>query len=204
MLKKIIAICFCGLLITISCKKEDATETSDTGNTTDTVSSGGNAVDTTTSGGNTVDTTNNGSGNSGTTFTNSGYTFSDDGITCTPFTQNLSINNGIISIVSNQYQGSGSKLDGYFKYQSKPSAGTYTIKDNGTKLGNTPAFSNSEFQMVFHGHANKTWFSTSGTTTVALNITDSTSVDLSWTDVVMTASDSSTVKFSGLLQGMSL
>lgn len=184
----------------LACKKDEETktETNETVTTTDTTtnSTTNNTTDTTT-----TDTTSNNNGGGTTLASSSQYSFSDDGITCTPYSSNPSISGqGILSVVSNPCQDPSGKLDGYFKYGNRPkSAGTYKIKNAGTGIANTFAMGTDEFQMVFYNHSSKTWYSTAGTISISINPNDSTKLDMFWKDIEMTASDSSTVKFSGTL-----
>lgn len=164
------------------------TPTTTTGSTADTTSTGGNTG---------------GATGGGTTSTQSEYWFSDDNIKCTPYSANPSINNqGILSVVSNPCQSSSAKLDGYFKYGTRPVAGTYNIHDAGTSVGNTFSFAADEFQLIFYSHDSKNWYSQSGQVTLSTSVADSTKLDLTWSNVVMIAADSSSVNFSGTLLGL--
>lgn len=188
--------CVAASVAIISCKKEEEkTEESTTTETTDSTTTSAN------SGGTTTDTTTN-SGGTTTPATTSSYTFSDDGLTCTPYSTTLSINNGILSVVSNPCQSASAKLDGYFKFGKKPAAGTYNIRYEGFGIGNTPAYSTTDFSLIFYQHNSKDWYAKSGTVTLTQNNSDTTKLDLTWKDVEMISTDSSTTKFSGTLLGI--
>ena len=172
----------------VACDKDETTPVT---NTTSGTATTGTTTSTT---GTTTSTT-------GSTATKSSYTFSDDGIECTPFSSNPSINaQGILSVVSNPCQDSGGKLDGYFKYNNRPSTGTYTIVGTAGTFPNSFSLSDSEYSFLFYNHAGTTWYATSGTVTLTASSGDSTKLDMNWKDVTMTSADGSkTVKFSGTL-----
>ena len=150
--------------------------------------------------------TNNNTGapsNDTTSFDNS-YMFSDDMVECFPHTANPSINsNGILSVVSKPCSNSGSKLDGYFKWNNRPAPGTYKIVGTIGSIPNTPAMNQDEFSIVFYGHGQSTLYSIGGTVELTKNSTDTSKLDLNWKDVQMAFKhDSSTVNFSGNLKGL--
>ncbi len=129
--------------------------------------------------------------------------FDDDNTVCTPYSSNLSINaQGILSVVMNPCQNSGSKLDGYFKYGSRPVAGTYTVVGTAGTFPNTVGMAETEFSMLFYGHAAETLYSTGGTITLTENADDATKLDMSWTDVTMETAGGTSLKFSGKLEAL--
>ena len=186
----------------ISCKKEEETPVTTTPENTvpdtSTSTTGGatNTTDTTTAGGT------NTAGGTTIPASTSEYKFSDDGITCTPYSSNPKISGqGILSVISNPCQSSSAKLDGYFKLGSRPAAGTYTIHNAGTNIDITGVDATS-FQMIFYSHDLKDWFATAGSVTLTTNSSDASKLDMTWKDVEMTSADSSSVKFSGTLIGL--
>ena len=129
--------------------------------------------------------------------------FSDDNTVCTPHTSEPSISaQGILSVVMNPCQNSGSKLDAYFKYNSRPIAGTYTATASVGSLGNIFDITETQITIVFYGHAAEALYSTSGTVELSVNAADETKLDMTWTEVTMEATDGTSVTFSGSLKGI--
>lgn len=180
-MKKIALILGLALAI-IACDKDDDTASPSSSNN----SGNTNNTDTTT-----------------TTFDNS-YMFSDDMTECFPHTSNPSINgNGILNVVSQPCSNSGSKLDGYFKWNYRPAPGTYQVVGSIGTVPYSPQMNQNEFAMVFYGHGQSTLYSLGGTVEVSTNATDTSLLDLNWKDIQMGyAHDSSTVNFSGNLKGL--
>lgn len=128
--------------------------------------------------------------------------FDDDNMVCTPYSSNPSISaQGILSVIMNQCQNSGSKLDGYFKYGGRPVAGTYTIFGEAGVFPNIVGTGEGQFTMVFYGHGTEALYSTSGTVELTVNAADETKLDMIWTNVTMEGLETS-VKFSGKLIGI--
>ena len=128
--------------------------------------------------------------------------FDDDNMVCTAYSSNPSINaQGILSLVMNPCQNSGSKLDGYFKYGNRPTAGTYTVVGTAGSFPNTIGMGETEYSMVFYGHGSEALYSTSGTIELTVNADDDTKLDMNWTDVTMEGTETS-VKFSGSFTGL--
>tara|TARA_B100001109_G_C18862541_1_gene474841 strand:- start:3647 stop:4210 length:564 start_codon:yes stop_codon:yes gene_type:complete len=150
---------------------------------------------------------NNGGGNNGgvnVTLSNS-YVFSDDQIVCFPLdSTNMSINsNAILSLVSRPCQNNSSKLDGYFKWQTRPTPGTYQVVGTVGQLTSGFALDTNEYSMVFYNHGPATLYAVSGTIQISKNASDSTKLDMNWTNVDMAyGNDSSIIQFSGNLKGL--
>jgi hypothetical protein len=142
-------------------------------------------------------------GNNNNTLDNS-YQFSDDNVECFPHSSDPSINaNGILSLVSKPCSKSGSKLDGYFKWQSRPAPGTYTVVGSIGTVPFSPNLNTDEFSMVFYGHGQATLYSIGGTVEITKNASDTAKLDLNWTDVDMAyGNDSTVIQFSGNLKGL--
>lgn len=129
--------------------------------------------------------------------------FADDNTTCEAHTSNPSISaQGILSVVMKPCQNSGSKLDGYFKYNSRPTAGTYNITGTVGAVPYSPNLAADEFSMVFYGHTSEALYSTAGTVTLVTNADDNAKLDLTWTDVTMEGSSGASIKFSGSFVGL--
>lgn len=151
-------------------------------------------------------TTSNNNGNNNpnpsTEFNNS-YQFSDDMKTCYPlFEPGLSAN-GILSIISQPCSKSGSKFDGYFKFNTVPAPGTYKIVGTIGSVPNAFSLNTDEFSIVFYGHGESTLYSVGGTVEVTTNALDTNELDINWKDVNMGYEhDSSIIQFSGNLNGL--
>ena len=181
-IKILAAILFLGIIV-IACSKED-----DNPSTTNNTNNNGNG---------------NGNGNSG-EFDNS-YMFSDDEIMCYPHSSNPSINqNGILSVVSKPCSRSGSKLDGYFKWQTRPTPGTYKVVGQAGAVTYGPNLADDEYSMIFYGHDVHAFYSVGGTVEISVSEEADSLLDLNWTDVEMIyGGDSTTViTFSGNLKGL--
>lgn len=132
------------------------------------------------------------------------YQFSDDGVECFPHTTNPLIGtNGILSLISKPCSNSGSKLDGYFKWNYRPAPGIYKVIGEKGTVPYSPNMNQEEFAMVFYGHGQSTLYSVAGTIEVSKNILDTSTLDLNWKDIEMIFEhDSSMITFSGNLKGL--
>lgn len=147
-------------------------------------------------------TNNNGDGNNPdpTTEFNNSYQFSDDMKTCYPLFEPSLPANGILSIISQPCSKSGSKFDGYFKFNTSPKPGTYQIAGTVGVFPVATQLGTDQFAIVFYGHGESTLYSVGGTVELTKNTLDTNKLDLNWKDVDMAFEhDSSIIQFSGNL-----
>ena len=133
---------------------------------------------------------------------NNNYMFSDDNVKCEPLFGVPTIGaNGILSLISRPCSNSGSKFDGYFN--GRPTPGTYTVVGSVNTIPTAMNLSSSQVAFVFYGHGQSTLFSTAGTVEITKNASDTSKIDMNWSNVDMTFEhDNSVIQFSGNLKGM--
>tara|TARA_R110002049_G_scaffold177901_5_gene345134 strand:- start:127 stop:657 length:531 start_codon:yes stop_codon:yes gene_type:complete len=147
----------------------------------------------------------NGGGNNTdpTTEFNNSYQFSDDMKMCFPLFEPSLPANAILSIISQPCSKSGSKFDGYFKFNSSPKPGTYKVVGTAGVFPVASQLGTDQFTIVFYGHGESTLYSVGGTVELTKNILDTNELDLNWKNVDMAYEhDGSIIQFSGNLNGL--
>lgn len=130
--------------------------------------------------------------------TESNYTFADDGMTCKPISQGRPIAS-TVNVISEPCQSRSAALTFYFDFLKVITPGTYKILSS-SDVNTVPGSGNTT--MVFYNHKSKTWYAKSGTVTVTTNATDTTKLDVKWTNLEVGSEDGDKTTFSGQLIGV--